>query len=267
MTELNTLFRKRIRFPENEKITFEKLDKVLERTAKTIPFENLSIIANQPTDITKQNLVNKLLVKNEGGLCYELNSLLYFFLVENGFNIVLVRGVVYNQETQKWPTIGRTHVTNLLTYNGQIYLVDTGFGGNLPLKPVPLNGEIVISANGEFRIKKVDNDYGDYLLEIKLKHKHRNWKIGYAFDSKLPVKDISELNEIPKILIENPESPFNKNPLITRLTDKGQLTLTDTSFTQWIDGKVMKETIGNGRFKQLAKQHFGIETTIDTSHS
>lgn len=267
MTELNTLFRKKIGIPESEKITFKTLDQVLEKTATTIPFENLSIIANQPTDITKQNLVNKILVRNEGGLCYELNSLLYLFLVENGFNVVLVRGVVFNQEAQKWPTIGRTHVTILLTHHGQIYLVDTGFGGNLPLKPVPLNGEIVDSANGEFRIKKVGNDYGDYILEMKLKHKHRDWKIGYAFDSRLPVKDISGLNEIPKILIENPESPFNKNPLITRLTDKGQVTLTDTSFTQSTNGKVIKEKIDNRGFKELAKQHFGIEITIDTSHS
>lgn len=51
-------------------------------------------------------------------------------------------------------TIGRTHVTILLKHEGQIYLIDTGFGGNLPLKPVPLNGETVISQNGEFRIKK-----------------------------------------------------------------------------------------------------------------
>ncbi|WP_028402219.1 arylamine N-acetyltransferase family protein [Ectobacillus panaciterrae] len=259
MTELNALFRKRIGIPENEKITFETLDHVLEKTAKTIPFENLCIIANKTNDVTKENVVDKILVRNEGGLCYELNSIFHFFLVENGFSAALVRGVVYDSVAQSWPTLGRTHVTNLLIHDGQTYLVDTGFGANLPLRPVPLNGEAITSSNGEFRIKKVDSDHGDHILEVKLKHKDPDWKIGYAFDSKRPVKDVTEFNEIQKILIEEQESPFNKNPLITRLTDEGHVTLTDTSFTQWTAGKVMKETIDHRRFKELAKQHFGIE--------
>jgi arylamine N-acetyltransferase len=45
--------------------------------------------------------------KNEGGLCFQLNPLLYFFLVENGFHAVLVRGVVYNNATKEWPNTGR----------------------------------------------------------------------------------------------------------------------------------------------------------------
>lgn len=65
-----------------------------------------------------------------------------------------------------------------------------------------------------------------------------------------------ELNEIQTIISENPQSPFNKHPLITRLTNGGNITLTDTSFTQWDDGKVTKEEIDGTRFKELMKQHF-----------
>ncbi|MFF2591106.1 arylamine N-acetyltransferase [Peribacillus butanolivorans] len=162
MNELNALFRKRIGLLEHEKVTFEKLDEILEKTAKTIPFENLSIMASHLSDINKENIMNKVLVRNEGGLCYELNTALYFFLVENDFDVSLVRGVIYNQG---WMTIGRTHVAILLNHEGQTYLVDTGFGGNLPLKPVPFNGETVISQNGEFRIKKECNEKeGDNLI-------------------------------------------------------------------------------------------------------
>lgn len=41
MSNLNLLFRERIGFPINKNITFEDLDIILEKTAKTIPFENL----------------------------------------------------------------------------------------------------------------------------------------------------------------------------------------------------------------------------------
>ena len=133
MSDVNALFRKRIGILEKENISFETLDNVLEKTAKTIPFENLCVIENRTSDITKENLINKILVKKEGGLCYELNSIFYFFLIENGFNAVQARGVVYDNTTQKYSKLGKTHVTILITHENQTYLLDTGFGGNLPL--------------------------------------------------------------------------------------------------------------------------------------
>ncbi len=252
----NTLFRQRIGIPKNEEITFNKLDYILEKTATTIPFENLGVIRTQSTEINKENMLDKVLVRNEGGLCYELNTTLYFFLVENGFNVNLIRGVVYNDTAQEWGTIGRTHVAILLIHDEKTYLVDTGFGGNLPLKPVPLTGEIVSSNNGEFLVKKENSDFGDYILKVKLKHKDLDWRIGYAFDSKQPVSDVSELNEVQKIIKEHPKSLFNKHPLITKITTTGSVTLTDTSFTQWIDGEMIKEKIDFEKFNQLLSHYF-----------
>lgn len=259
MGEINAIFRKRIGLPENEIITFENLANILEKTAKTIPFENLGVIGNKTDTITKKNLVDKILRRKEGGLCYELNSILYFFLIENGFNAALTRGVVFNHDTQGFSTIGRTHVTLLLAHKEQTYLIDTGFGGNLPLKPIPLTGETLTSMNGEFRINKVNSGYGDYVFEMKLKHKDTDWKIGYTFDSKKTITDISEFNDIQQIIAEHLQSPFNKNPLVTKLTDGGNVTLTNTSFTQWNEGKVTKESIDSVRFKELLNQYFEMQ--------
>lgn len=256
MKNLNILFRNRLGIPHNEAITFENLHKVLDKTAKTIPFENLSIIREQTTDITKDNLINKVLEQNEGGLCYELNTILHLFLIENGFNAVLIRGVVYDQMNQQWSKTGKTHVANLIKHNGQYYLVDTGFGGNLPLRPVPLNGELVTSNNGEFRVDRVESEHGDYIFYMKLKYKDKEWKIGYAFDSKDVIKTLPELNDMQKTIMEHPDSAFNKQPLITRLTDKGNMTLTETTFTVWIDGKLQKKEIDQQTFQEIAKQYF-----------
>ncbi|MBT2655425.1 arylamine N-acetyltransferase [Bacillus sp. ISL-18] len=259
MTKLNKLFYERIGLSQGHPITFDTLATVLEKTAQTIPFENLCIIEKNTNKITKSNLVNKILVRKEGGICYELNSLLYFYLIENGFDAFLTRGVVFNQAKQEFQDLGRTHVTILVNYEGVIYVVDTGFGGNLPLRPVPLTGESVTSHNGEFRVRKLDTKYGDYVLEMKLRHKDTEWKIGYAFDSRNRIDDVTEFNEIQSIIAEHPESPFNKGPLLTRLTSKGNITLTNSTRTEWKDGMVSKELIEDERFKQLAKQHFGIE--------
>ncbi|MFS0556739.1 arylamine N-acetyltransferase family protein [Brevibacillus sp. 179-C9.3 HS] len=258
MSELNDLFRKRIGMPENETITFDTLDRLLDLTALAIPFENFCIIEERTSEITRQSVVEKILFRNEGGLCYELNSMLYFFLLENGFDANLIRGVVYKHDAGGYYTIGRTHATILLTHEGQTYLLDTGFGSNLPLKPVPLTGEAVSSRNGEFRIKKEQTEYGDYVLEMKLKHKDTDWRIGYTFDSRKLVTDVVELNEIQTIIARHELSPFNKSPLLTKLTERGNVTLTNSSFTQWMDGVMSKEEIDGERFKKLAKQYFGL---------
>ncbi|EPZ43345.1 arylamine N-acetyltransferase family protein [Alicyclobacillus acidoterrestris] len=260
MHSLRTLFLNRIGVPESENVTFENLDMILEKTARTIPFENLCIMENRTTDITPDNLIDKILKRNEGGLCYELNTIFYLFLIENGFNANLVRGIIFDPTVQQWSKTGRTHVTIIITHDNQQYVVDTGFGGNLPLKPVPLNGEIVKSGNGEFRIEKANSEYGNYLLYMKLKHKDDDWKLGYAFDSTRVVENLSELNEVQKIILEHPESPFNKRPLVTKLTERGNMILTDTSFTEKIDGNVQKKEIDSTMFQRLIRDRFGMES-------
>lgn len=257
MNGLNALFRTRIGISDNEPITWETLPVILDQTAKTIPFENFAIIHNRTKEINRQNLIDKMLIHREGGLCYELNSLLYLFLVENGFDAVPTRGVVYNHAARKYMTLGRTHVTILITHRGQTYLADTGFGGNLPLTPVPLSGEPVSSRNGQFRIVKGSTGHGDYVLEMKLKHKDTDWRIGYAFDSRRPVADVAEFNEIQTIIAKHEESPFNKTPLITKLTDSGNVTLTPATFTEWTDGAVRKEEMNPAKFEERLKRHFG----------
>ncbi|WP_404328474.1 arylamine N-acetyltransferase [Mesobacillus maritimus] len=258
MSDLNVLFRKRIGIPEQEQLRFEKLDELLVKTAEKIPFENLCIMEKRTRELTNENVMDKILLQNEGGLCYELNYILYLFLKENGFDTKLIRGVVYNQMKQEWSKTGKTHVATLIQHNGKFFLMDTGFGGNLPLKPVPLSGETVSSTNGDFRVERVDSEHGDYQLHMKIKHKDQNWRIGYAFDTNNHVKSVEDLEEIQTIIKEHPESAFNKRPLITKLTSKGNMTLTPDSFTEWVDGQEKKKGIDEKTFNELKRMYFGL---------
>lgn len=65
------------------------------------------------------------------------------------------------------------------------------------------------------------------MLEMKLKYKDTEWRIGYAFDS-------------------------------TKLTESGNVTLTITSFTKWEDGGVTKELIDEARYRELLREWFGM---------
>ncbi|GGC77883.1 arylamine N-acetyltransferase [Thalassobacillus devorans] len=259
MTECNDLFRKRIGMAEDKTLTMSSLGELLEKTACTFPFENARILKGTTLPLTKENLVSKLLKEQEGGVCYELNPLLYFFLLENGFDVQLVRGEVFVEAKEDWTHLGRTHVAIILEQNGVSWLVDTGFGGNVPLRPVPLTGETVSSGNGQFRVKQAATEYGNYLLEMKVNRKQSDWQIGYTFDTTRPVNEVAELNEVQEIIETDDNSPFNKNPLAVKLTNRGSKTLSDSSYTEWIDGKQKKSDIDKEEFRTLAKEQFGIE--------
>ncbi|CAM4491052.1 arylamine N-acetyltransferase family protein [Paenibacillus tarimensis] len=255
---LDTLFRKRIGYSRTDALSFTDLNSILELTGRTLPFENMSIIENRIRPVTRTNLTDKVLINGEGGLCYELNTLFHAFLLANGFEAVLVRGIVYYADSHTYAATGRTHVTILLKHEGRNYLADTGFGGNLPLRLVPTSGEPVESANGLFRVRPAEGDHavhGDYMFEMKLRHKDHDWHTGYVFDSGQPI-DLENCNTIQRIVAEHPGSTFNKRPLFTRLTPDGSITLTDTSLTISSNGLVNKTMILPGQFEELRDQYF-----------
>jgi N-hydroxyarylamine O-acetyltransferase len=259
MSNLNELFRERIGLPISAPVTLANLDTILEMTAGSIPFENLCTLSGDLNELNEGNLVEKIIRKNEGGLCYDLNGILYLFLKENGLDVQLIRGSVYAPDQKGFSPTGRTHAAIMLSEEGKRYLVDTGFGGNLPLRPVPMDGTEINSPNGEFRVKPHDSEFGDYLLEMKLKYKDEDWRMGYAFDSSEPIENVSDLSEMKKIITEHPQSPFNKKPLLTRVTANGSMVLTETSFSQWTADGVKKEAIDAECFKQLAKEYYNLD--------
>ncbi len=260
MSDMDALFRTRIGFSgATGSLAFDQLSNVLERFALAIPFENLAIIDSRYAPISKEQLTDKILRRGEGGLCYELNSLLYYWLLDNGWDAVLVSGVVYNHERQQYSPAGRTHVTILVRLEGHTYLIDTGFGSNLPLRPVPLSGEVVSSWNGEFRIAPVESELGNYRLEMRLKHKHADWMIGYVFDTERAIPDNTELNAIQRTIAEHDDSPFNKTRLTSKVTERGTITLTQENFTEWADGIMTKTAVDDeDQYRELLEDRFGV---------
>lgn len=255
MSKLNELFLRRIGLPEDMPITFEALGRIMEQTAYAIPFENLCIMEQRVELLTMDNISHKILHLNEGGLCYEVNPLLYEVLRANGFDVSLVLSIVYYPDKEAYSQLGHTHVVVLLKHEDQTYLIDSGYGGNLALQLIPFTGETVTSANGEFRIRPLVQEHGDYVLEMKLTHRGEDWRVGYALDSRSPI-GFEELRELQRLIAFDERSYFNKDPLITKRTERGGMTLTNTSFTVWEDGVMTKEEIKEDRFQELYDRYF-----------
>ncbi|WP_411843189.1 arylamine N-acetyltransferase family protein [Salinicoccus sp. HZC-1] len=252
MNDFNLLFRQRIGLSTDQKITFDHLDDILDRTARILPFENMSIMLEKTDSITKKHLIDKILKRYEGGLCYELNPLLHFFLLDNAFKTAMYYGRVHNGNEYG----DKTHVMFLVKHKGKDYLIDTGFGSNLPLKPVPMSGETIHSRNGAFRIIEEGNAH---ILEMNLSSKQKGWTNGYKFYTYDPVRNVEDLNTIQKKIINSETSPFNKDPLITSFTKEGRHTLTKTSYSVWSGTEFEKVKIEPDQFHKYAERHFNFK--------
>src|SRR5699024_6801982 len=109
--------------------------------AEQFTFENLDVLSDNVQPVDEASLTDKLLIQKRGGLCYELN----------GFEVVLASATIW---TDSFWGADRTHSIVLFYSEDKLYLVDSGTGTNLPMKPVLLDGEPVTSSVGAFRLRQ-----------------------------------------------------------------------------------------------------------------
>ncbi|MBW0259328.1 arylamine N-acetyltransferase [Bacillus safensis] len=222
---------------EGKSITFKDLSVLLKKMAYTFPFENRSVLNKQSYALNQEGLKQHLLKENRGGLCYDLNPLLYYVLKEAGLSVQLLQGTVYNKEADTWAIDG-THVAIMLKHHNERFLIDAGFGVNLPLQPVPFTGDWVEGASMRFRVKAEETEKGTHLLQLD---KGDGAETGYAFT--LNEVDEAVLTQMRHEIYENESSPFNKRPLASKLTPTGRVIVTEDHVTTHEHEEVSKKPL------------------------
>ncbi|MBE3569110.1 MAG: arylamine N-acetyltransferase [Bacillales bacterium] len=202
----------------DNKSTIEKIGCLLRQFASQYPFENLDVITKNTMPITETFLFQKF-SQYRGGMCYELNPFLYLQLKEEGYDVKLVSGTIFNGNN--WAIDG-THVMILLDLVDSIWLVDAGFGNQLALSPIEIGGSAVTSAAGSFRARRLQTQKGTHVLEMKSQER---WIIKYAFSlTELPWEKLTNIKEQ---ITFHEKSPFNSSPLIAQCFSDQTLSVTD----------------------------------------
>ena len=99
--------------------TLEVLSKLQLAHLMTVPFENLDIHTNTKIDLN--HLFDKIVTRNRGGFCYELNGLFYELLTETGFAVKMVSARVHDGKGDFSPEFD--HMALIVNLDNENYLV------------------------------------------------------------------------------------------------------------------------------------------------
>lgn len=123
---------------ELHKPSFDYLNELLRAHQKTISFNNLAVFYHpgKILNLEIDELFEKVIIRGEGGYCFENNKMFYHLLKGLGFTVEAKAARVIYDKTGDVP---RTHRTTIVTIGDRRYLADVGFGKDVPPKAVPLD--------------------------------------------------------------------------------------------------------------------------------
>ncbi len=143
------------------------LRKLQECHLHTVPYENLDIIHGIPLSLEIPDLYDKIVTRQRGGYCFELNALFGWLLRELGFHVTDLVARFWRDESAP-PPKRRHHVLKVgVEGEDASYLCDVGVGGIVPRQPIKLVKEVSQEQGSEIYRMAYDPLYGWVLCEWK----------------------------------------------------------------------------------------------------
>ena len=244
---------KRLNYKGELDTTLKTLKALHEAHAFTIPFENIDVIAKKDISLKLKDILKKLIDENRGGYCYELNKAFCFLLKEIGFDVQMsFARVLYQNPTMENGVAPMSHQITIVTINKKRYLADVGFGGFGIIHPIDIDSKKTTKQyNLKYKIKKIKNEY--YLFAKTGK----KYSAIYKFD----LRNYLEIDyKYGNFFASNaPESRFVNNFICTKPTKTGRITILNSEFKVFKDGKSKSKKIDAKKRKKLLKRVFGIK--------
>jgi N-hydroxyarylamine O-acetyltransferase len=180
-----------------------------------VPFENLSIHANEPVVLDDEALFKKIVTGRRGGFCYEANGLFAALLRALGFQVQMLSAEVADAEGGFGPPFD--HMALLVTLE-QRWLVDVGFGDSF-------REPLLLDERGEQpqgrRSYRILAD-GDYLVMMQ-REEGGEWKPQYRFT--LRPHNYADYAEMCLYHQTSPQSHFTRSRVCSLATADGRVTL------------------------------------------
>ncbi len=133
-------YRQRIGFEGAMAPTLDVLRNLAEHHARTIPFENLSVVLGHGVDLSVPVLEQKLVHDQRGGYCFEQNGLMLAVLRQIGFDVTPLAGRVRLEQPRTYLP-PRTHLFLSVDIEGEAWIFDVGVGAYSLTSPIRRHAE------------------------------------------------------------------------------------------------------------------------------
>ena len=245
----------RIKYQGTINVSCQTLQNLHTSHTFNIPFENLDIHLGKPILLEPEALFDKIVRRERGGYCHELNGLFALMLKQIGFSVEYhMARVMYGAKSLR----PRTHQMLLVTIDQQQWIADVGFGGHGLIAPLRLeSGMVEQQFSEQFQLIK-DERYG-FVLQSR---NQEEWQNLYAFtlETYLPI-DYIPANYMASTA---PDSLFTQRKICTIPTPQGRIFLVDRKLKITSNGKIQEtEAKTNDEYLDLLSKYFGIKIHAD----
>jgi len=191
-------------------------------------FEDFDVFLTGRNMLDREGLQAKLGARKRGGWCFELNEWLALALGDAGFSLrrLLARSVLL-------PDRPRTHQIILVQVEGQLWIVDAGFGAQTLRAPMRLEPGFERLQDGlPFRLERLPlgslAEPEAWKLEMRIAE---GWKDLYRFTLETALAADFEMGN--HFHLTNPASTFPDCRMASRPLPGGRLTLNDRTLKTW----------------------------------
>ncbi len=215
----------------------------------SVPFENLDVFARRGVRTDLEWSVPKVVERQRGGWCFELNGAFGGLLDALGFQVEQWPAVVLPSPGADEPT----HLVLVVRLGSAAYLVDVGFGDSF-IRPLRLDTE-------------ARQDGGSGWFQIIGDGRTRTLSVLGAGDTLSPQYrtgpnqwSLSEFNQASERLQTDHTLKWTKSRFATRLIDGGpdRVTLLEDRIRFRRDGAWIEEPIGDEEWASALNQWFGL---------
>ena len=219
----------------------------------TVPFENLDISLSRPIMLGDTALFNKIVERQRGGFCYELNGLFAWLLRELGFNVEMLSAGVMGSSGQFGADFD--HMTLLISLEER-WLADVGFGDSFR-EPILLDERRAQPQDGlAYRLDQA----GSHLILMQ-REQDGAWEQQYRFT--LQPHQMADYCERCVYQQTSPQSSFTRRRICTRATPEGRITLSDMRLITTINGAKTERTLAEeDEYTATLREHFGVDLTL-----
>jgi N-hydroxyarylamine O-acetyltransferase len=220
----------------------------------SVPFENLDIHLGREIVLDEQRQFDKIVTRQRGGFCFELNGLFARLLRELGFRVTLLAARVWDGTRADF---GPEFDHLLLRVDlDEPWLADVGFGDSY-LEPIRLSTDE--QQDGE-RSYRLDPD-GERLVLME-RRPDQAWQPQYRFS--LTPRRLPEFAGMCRHHQTSPDTHFTRQRVVSRATPDGRITLSDDRLITTRHGRRDERRLaGPEAVRAALRAYFGVDLERD----